>query len=237
MRAGSRRFSNKSSPMSYVACHACGNLNRAQDTQCFSCQADLTAAPPPPPMPIPVAGEAPAAAAAPDSDEFQLDNRVMRIAPKDADAGRFKDLASRYETKPVPKLDATAIHGLRSGLVGGIVTGFLSGLFRLKVPDDFTRLFARKYPQISQHPGQIFSLSLGMDVVLGLLIGLLLGFTNRLCWQAESAQAGAVIMAIVGAIVIYYTQGHVATVVIAAVHGWIMAFLISGIERKIFRGI
>jgi hypothetical protein len=52
----------------------------------------------------------------------------MRIAPKDADAGRFKDLASRYETKPVPKLDATAIHGLRSGLVGGIVSAAYRGV-------------------------------------------------------------------------------------------------------------
>ena len=216
--------------MGFLTCPGCGNINRDSDTNCFSCQADLTAVPPPPPAPV----------AEPVQEvEAEPAMGMTRIGGPVTDAPRFKDLASRYVTKPVPKMDSTAVHGLRSGIFGGILVGAAMGAFRTQVPDDLTRLLIRKYPTMPKNGFDIWFYTFFGDILFGLVLGAILGFINQLCWQPESGRTGAILGTLVAGI-IYYMSGHTgepATILIGAVHGWVLAFTISGIERKVFRGL
>ena len=219
--------------MGYLPCPQCGSVNRDTDPNCFSCNADLTAVPPPPPPPTVPMEEA----ATPGVPE--LDLRVSRISDDKVDQGRFKDLASRYEAKPLPKMDSGVEHGLRSGLIGGLLIGAILGMLRLQMPDDFTYLIIRHFPGTAKAGMDIFIFTLVGDVFFGLFLGALLGFRNQLCWQPESGRTGLVFGLLIS-LGVYYHIGHIAqpvSIAIGTIHGYILAWIISGIERKLFRGM
>lgn len=220
--------------MGFLACPQCGQINRDSDSECFSCKADLTGVPPPPPPPVPVEEAVAATPAGP-----ELDVRVARIAGQKTDGGHFKDLASRYEAKPTPKMDSGVMQGLRSGLIGGAFVGAAMGFLRTQLPDDVTKLIIRKYPTIKPDGFDIWKFTFIGDLVFGLILGAILGFINQLCWQPESARTGAIIGVLV-ACVTYYICGHgqnVVSIVVGTFHGYALAWIISGIERKMFRGL
>ena len=75
------------------------------------------ASPPPPPAPPP---------SAPVEDDPYAANREIQarsLGGGNKDKAKFKDLASRYEARKVPKTDATILHGWRSGAIAGLVCG------------------------------------------------------------------------------------------------------------------
>ena len=126
---------------------------------------------------------------------------------------------------------------MRSGIAGGLICGLVFGAFRLKVPDDFTRLLIKKYATIGQQPGQILIFSIGTDLICGVLLGMILGFTNILCFPPESGRTGAIFGGLAGALLIYLTKGTPFTLGLGAFHGFVMGTLIALFERKVFRGI
>jgi len=217
--------------MSYIACSICGNLNRDSDSNCYSCGQELVAPPPPPPETV----------APPVEDDPWAANKDLRVQPLSPSAGgdpskaRFKDLASRYEAKAIPKLDANVLHGIRAGVPAGLITGVLMGLYRKQRPDDFTRILVRKYPSMKKSPDQIFGYSIGFDLFLGLILGIILGLTNLLCFTPEASRTGAIVGALVGGGLVYLAGTGFAGIVLGAVHGLILGGLTSLIERKVFR--
>lgn len=220
--------------MGYVACPQCGNLNRDTDTSCYSCSAELVPPPPPPP-------EAPPAEAAPDVDDPWAANRDIRVQPLspksggDPNSARFKDLASRYEAKPVPKLNSTPAQGLRAGLPAGLVAGVLMGMYRQQNPDELTRLLVRRMPKLDKKGSTVLGYSIGFDLFLGLLIGGFLGLSNLLCFTPEACVRGAILGAMASAVLIYLAGTSYFGLVLGALNGFVIALLASLIERKLFR--
>ena len=223
--------------MAYINCPKCGSINRDSDSVCFSCQADLGALPPPPPTPPPpppVAGEAGSAY----GDNAELSNR--QIGSGNHDAPRFKDLAKRYEAKPLPNLDSNLLHGVRSGIVAGILVGAVMGLIRTQGDDGTLRLMAHEIAALhARKPVDIVIYSTVMDFLFGAFMGAFLGLTNRLCFMVESSMAGAVFGAIGGGLIVFFSPPppEYLCIPFGLVHGYILAWLTSGIERKVFRGL
>ena len=216
--------------MAYLNCPKCGSINRQGDPVCFQCQADLTDAPPPPPPPVaPVIEEDPYAA--------NRDLAPRRIGSDDKP--KFKDLASRYEAKPVPKMDSTAIHGIRSGAIAGFLMGIVMCVYRKYVADETTVLLARKMGKgFQKHGMDVFVATMTIEFLYGILIGAILGFTNILCFTPESAQKAAMISALVAVLLFYFAgTASFAFIFVGALHGYLLGLLISLIEKKIFRGI
>ena len=218
--------------MAYVACANCGNLNKEGEPTCYSCGQEMVAAPPPPPPSSepPPSAENPWAA--------NLDVRVQPLSPKTGDPSkaRFQDLASRYDARTVPQTNANVLHGLRSGLPAGLLTGVLMGFYRKYQVDDMTRLAVRKYPHMPKHGGEMMAYSVGFDLILGLLLGIVLGMSNLLCFPFEAARTGAILGAFSGALLLWLAGTGFESVVIGVVQGAIMGTLASLIERKLFRG-
>jgi hypothetical protein len=217
--------------MSYVACANCGNLNRQSDTHCYSCGQELVAvAPPPPPV-----------EEAPSEDDPWAANRDLRVQPLSVASGgdpskaRFKDLASRYEARPVEKIDANIVHGVRAALPAALLTGPLMALYRKQQPDELTRLVVKKYPKMPKQGSEMMGYSLCFELFFALLLGCILGLTNILCFTPESGRTGAVIGALVSAVMIYLAGLSYGGIVIGAVHGFVLGTLASLIERKLFR--
>lgn len=218
--------------MGYVACANCGNLNKEGDPTCYSCGLELVAAAPPPPPPIESVEES--------GWGSNADIRVQPLRPgggSEPNKGRFKDLASRYEARKVPKTQATILHGLRSGLPAGLLAGFFMAIYRKYQVDDLTRLLVRGHPHMAKHGSEIMVYSVGFDVFLGLIIGFVLGLTNLLCFTPEATRTGAVLGAVAGAILVFMVGGNVGYVGVAvgALNGALIAFLASSIE-KLIRG-
>lgn len=217
----------------YVACPNCGNLNKQDAATCYSCeQAMPTDIPPPPPTAV----EQPV-----EENPWQanLDIRVQPLNPSkggDATKGRFKDLASRYEARKVPKTQANIGHGLRAGIPAGLLTGALMCAFRKNQVDDMTRLAYRKNPKIEKHGSQMMAYTMGYDLMLGLLIGAALGLSNLLCFYLEASRAGAVLGALAGGVLSFIVGKGFMGVAIGAVEGLVLGFLACAIENKLFRG-
>lgn len=217
--------------MSYVACSHCGNLNKESDSNCYSCGQALVPAPPPAPV-----AEAPAVEE--DPWAANKDIRVQPLSPgggADPSKARFKDLASRYEAKPVPKLNSNALHGIRSGVPAGLIAGTLMGLYRQQSPDEFTKLLVRKYPTIKPKSQEVIGYSICFDLFLGLLLGMLLGLMNILCFPPEAGRIGAILGAVVGGVLVYLVGSGFAGILLGALNGFVIATLAALIERKIFR--
>lgn len=216
--------------MAYLNCPKCGSINRQGDAVCFQCQADLTdAPPPPPPPPAPVIEEDPYAS--------NRDLAPRRIGSDDKP--KYKDLASRYEAKPVPKMDSTAIHGIRSGAIAGFLMGIVMCIYRKNVVDETTVLLARKMGKgFQKHGADVFVATMTIDFLYGILIGAILGLTNILCFTPEASRNAAMISALV-AVILYYFAGTapIWVIFVGAVHGYLLGMLASLIEKKIFRGI
>jgi hypothetical protein len=215
----------------YLTCPQCGSINRDSDSNCFSCNADLTSVPPPPPPPS-VPSEEAAQEGVP-----ALDVRVSKIADGKIDQGRFKDLSSRYEAKPLPKMDSTVLHGLRSGLVAGMIVGAAMGVTRTQLADDFTTLIVRYYPKTPKDGIDVFLFTFLGDIFFGVILGMILGFINLLCWQAESARTGMLFGLLVACGAYYQcgVLGHPFTILIGVFHGYVLGWSISTVERKLFR--
>ena len=216
----------------YVACPNCGNLNKQGEPTCYSCGQEIPTDIPPPPPPAPVE-------AAPESGwQDNLDIRVQPLNPSkggDPTKGRFKDLASRYEARKVPKTDANIGHGLRSGIPAGLLTGALMCAFRKSQVDDMTRLAYRKNPKVDKHGSEMMGYTMCYDLFLGLLIGAALGLTNLLCFYVEATRAGAVLGALAGGVLSFVVGKGYMGLVIGAVEGAVLAWLACFIENKLFR--
>lgn len=216
----------------YVACANCGNLNKEGEATCYSCGQELVAAPPPPP----VSNEP-----LPEENPWQanLDIRVQPLSPAkggDPSKGRFKDLASRYEARAVPKTQANAGHGLRAGIPAGLLTGAIMCGFRKSQVDDLTRMAIRKYPKMDKHGSQIMGYTVCYDLILGLLIGVALGLTNLLCFPFEASRTGAILGALAGGVLSFMVGKGYSGALIGAVEGLLLAWLACMIETKLFRG-
>lgn len=217
----------------YVACPNCGNLNKQGETACYSCGQEIPTDLPPPPPPAPVE------AVAESGWQDNLDIRVQPLNPSkgsDVSKGRFKDLASRYEARKIPKTDANIGHGLRAGIPAGLLTGGLMCAFRKVQVDDMTRLAYRKNPKIDKHGSQMMGYTMGYDLALGLLIGVALGLSNLLCFYFEASRAGAIIGALAGGVLSFIVGKGFMGVAIGAVEGLVLGWLASAIENKLFRG-
>jgi hypothetical protein len=220
--------------MAYINCPKCGSINRDSDPKCFSCQADLTEVAPPPPPPAPPPPP-PGAQASGFGDNAALAER--ELSSGNADKPRFKDLASRYEARPLPRLDSNLWQGIRSGLIAGLLTGFAFAFYRSKGDDDTWKMLIHYMPAL--HTRQIADIviySLGMNGLFGLFLGGGLGATGRICFTQESTFVGAVLGAVGGALIMYFApHADYTVVVVGAVNGYLTALLASLIERKIFR--
>lgn len=218
--------------MGFVACVQCGNSNRDTDTNCYSCGAELVLPPPAPPQ-----MEAP-----PPEDDPWAANRDLRVQPlsptggADPNKGRFRDLASRYEAKAIPKTDANVLHGIRSGVPAGLLVGVLMGFYRKSQSDELTRLVLRRHPKTPKHGSEIFAYSVGFDLFLGLALGIFLGLTNLLCYTPESGIRGAILGALAGGGLCFYVGAGYVGILVGAVQGFLMGILASLIERKLYRG-
>lgn len=221
--------------MGYVACPQCGNLNKDTETKCYNCEAAIEAPPPPPP-------EAPPAPTSAEEDPWAA-NKDLRVQPLSPSSGgdpskaRFKDLASRYEAKPVPKLDSNVMQGIRAGIPAGLIAGVMMGVYRKANPrgDEMTRLLVRKYPKMAKDGSQVLVYSIGFDLFLGVLIGAFLGLSNLLCFIPEASTRGAIIGALASAIMIYFAGTSYVGLLIGAANGLVIAGLAAFIERKLIR--
>lgn len=216
----------------YVACANCGNLNKEGEATCYSCGQELVAVVPPPPVSDePIAEENPWQA--------NLDIRVQPLNPSkggDPSKGRFKDLASRYEARAVPKTQANIGHGLRAGIPAGLLTGALMCGYRKSQVDDMTRLAIRKYPKLDKHGSQMMGYTMCYDLFLGLLIGAALGLSNLLCFPFEAARTGAILGGLAGGVLAFMVGKGYSGAMVGVVEGLILAFLAYFIEAKLFRG-
>jgi len=190
-----------------------------------------------------VAVPTPPPAAPPPVEENPWVNKDVRVQPLSPSAGgdptkaRFKDLASRYEARAIPKTQATIVHGIRSGIPAGLVAGVIAGMMRKSKPDELTRLLVRKYPKMDKHGTEILGYSVCFDLFVGILLGLILGLTNLLCFPKEAATTGAVVGAMIGAGLVYMVGVSDFTgVMLGAVNGGLIGLLASLIENKLFRG-
>ena len=217
----------------YVACPNCGNLNKQGEPTCYSCGQEIPNDIPPPPPSEPVA------AVEENPWQANLDIRVQPLNPSkgsDVSKGRFKDLASRYEARKVPKTQAHIGHGLRAGIPAGLLTGAMMCGFRKFQVDDMTRLAYRKNPKIEKHGSQMMGYTMCYDLFLGLLIGVALGLSNLLCFYVEASRAGAILGALAGGVLSFIVGKGYMGVVIGAVEGLVLAWLACVIENKLFRG-
>lgn len=217
----------------YVACPNCGNLNKQGEPTCYSCGQEMPTDIPPPPPTAPVE-----AVAEENPWQANLDIRVQPLNPSkgsDASKGRFKDLASRYEARKVPKTDSNVVHGLRAGIPAALLTGALMCAFRKSQVDDMTRLAYRKNPKVDKHGSTMMGYTMCYDLVLGLLIGAALGLTNLLCFYVEATRAGAVLGALAGGVLSFLAGKGYLGLVIGAVEGAVLAWLACLIENKVFR--
>lgn len=213
-------------------------LNRAADTQCYQCQGELGEAPPPPPPVIPPTPEGPAGEVAPWGG---TDLPQRRIGAEKTEKGynvKPKDLAARYERKEIPQTDATILHGLRAAPLAGLLVGAAMGLLRNYHTDETARYLAKKY-SIARTGMQMMQYSVAIDLVFSLVLGFILGLTNLLCFPPESGRVGAVIGALTAAVIIFLvpTGANYANVLVGLIHGFLLAYLISLTERKLFRGL
>ena len=215
--------------MGYVACAHCGSSNRDSDSHCYNCEKELVAAPPPPPTAEPEA--------LPEDNPWAAnqDLRVQPLNPKFADKGRFKDLASRYEASHIPKTQSNVIHGIRSGVVGGLIVGAGMAFYRQKSSDGFTKLLLRKDPKMPKTGNEVAAFSLGFDLFLGLFLGILLGARNLLCFTPDAMRNGAVVGALAGGAISYIVGKGYENVIIGGVEGLALGLTISLVERYLFR--
>lgn len=212
----------------YVACANCGNLNKEGETTCYSCGQEMVAAPPAPPPSAPQPVEE-------NPWQANLDIRVQPLSPKASDKGRFKDLASRYEARKVPKTQAHIGHGLRAGIPAGLLTGALMCAYRKSQVDDMTRLAVRRYPKLDKHGSQMMGYTVCYDLLLGLLIGAALGLSNLLCFPFEATRTGAILGGLAGGVLAFLVGKGYTGALVGVVEGAILAWLASLIERKLFR--
>jgi len=212
-------------------------LNRAADTQCYQCQAELGEAPPPPPPVIPPTPEGPAGEQSPWSGG-DLPQRRIGAEKEKSYSVKPKDLAARYERKEIPQTDATILHGLRAAPLAGLIMGAAMGLLRNYYTDETARYLSKKF-SIARTGMQMMQYSIAIDLAFSLVLGFILGLTNLLCFPPESGRAGAVIGALAAAVIIFMVPvgANYMNVVIGLVHGFLLAYLISLTERKLFRGL
>ncbi len=213
-------------------------LNRAADTQCYQCQAELGEAPPPPPPVVPPTPEGPAGEQAPWAGG---DVPQRRIGAEKTEKGynvKPKDLSARYERKEIPVTDATVLHGLRAAPLAGLVMGAVMGMMRNYYTDETAVLLSKKF-KIARNGLPMMEYSLAVDLGFSLVMGLILGLTNLLCFAPEAGRAGAVIGALTAAGIIFMAPhgANYFNVVIGLIHGFLLAYLISQTERKLFRGL
>jgi hypothetical protein len=215
--------------MGYIACANCGSSNRDSDSHCYQCEQPLVAAAPPPPPPP--------SEALPADDPWAAnrDLRVQSIDPKFADKGRFKDLASRYEASHIPKTQSNVVHGFRSGVVGGLIVGAGMALYRQKSVDGFTRLLLRKDPKMPKNGSEVAAFSMGFDLIFGLLLGVILGARNLVCFTPDAARNGALLGALIGGAIAFTLGKGYESILIGGLEGLALGTTISLVERYLFR--
>ena len=193
----------------YIPCPHCGSQNREVDTSCYQCGKPLDAAPAEPAAGLPSEGPIPPGPEA----------RLLR---------RGFDIEK-------PDRDSTVIHGLRSGAIAGAITGIVCGLFCSFFGSMLAGAAVDSMAALGLAGVVIFIIIFIGQVIYGTIIGAILGGMNVLCYQADCMKIGGIAGLIVSIILWLTHMSGFTGIFSGMVHGAILGYLASYIERRVFR--
>ncbi len=198
--------------MAYRNCPHCRSMNRDTDTTCYNCGKELDAI-----------------ADGPPGGWQTVPGDTGRTVGSGEPEGRGYRPSSKPTGLSLPDRDSNLVQGIRSGAVAGACVGAFKGIWAFL----FAGFFATSYAQWGGFGVIAFGIVVVLWVIEGVIIGGILGATNRLCYAVDAGTLGAVIGVVSQCILIF--AGISGSLVWAALWGAVLGNLACHFEKTIFR--